>query len=337
MIKDCIPKLKAKIDLSSAEMESVMQEIMSGAAAKDDIAQFLLALREKGAVVNEITAAARIMRRFFVTVETAKEVVLDTCGTGGDKSGTFNISTIAAFVVAGCGITVAKHGNRSVSSCCGSADVLEALGVNVKMETSRLKDCLEKVGIAFLFAQSLHPAMKHAAPIRKELGVETIFNILGPLTNPALATHQMMGVYTKDLVEPLAYVLKNLGLKRALVVHGSDGLDEVTTTGITFASEFKDGKVNSFTINPQDFGIKLASSSDLKGGNLEQNAGIFKEILKGATGPKRDIVILNAGCALYLSEKAKDIKQGIKLAEESIDRRYALNKLEQLIEFSKNE
>ncbi len=336
MIKDYLKKLRDKVDLTPAEIEDVMHQIMSGKAEKQDIAEFLLGLREKGASVEEITGAARIMRKFFIPVETDKEVVLDTCGTGGDKKGTFNISTIAAFVVAGQGVTVAKHGNRSVSSYCGSADVLEALGVNVRMETSRLKECLEKVGIAFLFAQSLHPAMKHAAPIRKELGVETIFNVLGPLTNPAKATHQMMGVYTRDLVLPLAQVLKNLGLKRAMVVHGSDGLDEVTTTGETFAAEFKgtEFEVNPLVINPQDYGIKIAQESDIKGGDLLVNTQIFRAVLGGGPGPKRDIVILNAGAALYVAERAKDIKEGIALAQESIDKGLARKKLEQLIEFS---
>ncbi len=334
MIKDCLPKLKNKISLSSSEIEDIMQEIMFGKAEKEDIAQFLLALREKGVSIEEITGAAIIMRKFALRIETKKEVVLDTCGTGGDKSGTFNISTISALVVAGAGVTVAKHGNRSVSSCCGSADVLEALGVNLNMEISRLKDCLENIGIAFLFAQSLHPAMKQVAAIRKELGVETIFNILGPLTNPASATHQMMGVYKKDLVETLANVLNNLGLKRALVVHGSDGLDEVTTTGITFVSELKDNEVGSFTINPEDYGIKIAKLLDLKGGSLEQNTNIFKDILRGATGPKRDIIVLNAGCALYTAEKTRNIPEGIRLAQNSIDSGAALKKLEQLIEFS---
>ncbi len=334
MIKDYLVKLRSRVDLSSAEIEDIMQEIMSGKAEKEDIASFLLGLRAKGAIVEEITGAARIMRKFFIPVETGQEVVLDTCGTGGDKKGTFNISTIAAFVVAGQGVVVAKHGNRSVSSCCGSADVLEALGVNIRMETSRLKECLEKVGIAFLFAQSLHPAMKYAAPIRKELGVETIFNILGPLTNPAKATHQLMGVYSRDLVVPLVQVLKNLGLKRAMVVYGSDGLDEVTTTGVTFASEFKNREINSFAIDPQDYGVKIASDSDIKGGDLSVNAQIFRDVLGGATGFKRDIVVLNAGCALYVAEKAENIQAGIKLAEESIDKGFAKKKLEQLIEFS---
>lgn len=334
MIKDCLPKLKNKINLSSAEIEAAIEEIMSGKAEKQDIAQFLLSLREKGASVEEITGAAKIMRKFALRIETKKEIVLDTCGTGGDKQGTFNISTICAFVVAGAGVTVAKHGNRSVSSCCGSADVLEALGVNVKMDVNRVRGCLENIGIAFLFAQSLHPAMKQVAAVRKELGVETIFNILGPLTNPASATHQMMGVYKKDLVEMLAYVLKNLGLKRALVVHGKDGLDEVTTTGITFASELKDNKINSFTIDPEVYGIKIAKPADLKGGSLEENTEIFRGILRGAAGPKRDIVILNAGCALYISEKANNIQEGIKLAENSFDSGAALKKLEQLINYS---
>ncbi|MDP2939332.1 MAG: anthranilate phosphoribosyltransferase [Candidatus Omnitrophota bacterium] len=334
MIKDSIQKLKNKINLSTLEIEDCFQEIMSGKAQKQEIAQFLLDLREKGATVEEITGAAKIMRKFAIKIETNKEIVLDTCGTGGDKLGTFNISTISALVVAGCGVTVAKHGNRSASSRCGSADVLEALGVNLNMDVSYLKDCLNNIGIAFLFAQNLHPAMKYAAAVRKELAVETIFNILGPLTNPASATHQMMGVYDKNLVNSLVYVLKNLGLKRALVVHGSDGLDEVTTTGISFASEFKDGNVNSFSINPQDCGIKIVDISQIKGSDLSTNTQILKDILGGQRGPKRDIVVLNAGCALYVAEKAKNIPDGIKLAKESIDSGAALKKLEQLRDYS---
>ena len=267
-MKSFIQKLHKKENLTQNEIEEVMHSIMSGTADKEDIAAFLLALRAKGPTVNEITGAAKIMRQFVVPIESKHKCILDTCGTGGDKKNTFNISTITAFVVAGAGVVVAKHGNRSVSSLCGSADILESVGVNLNVEEHRLEACLNEVGIAFLFAQKLHPAMKNVAPIRKELGVETIFNILGPLTNPANATHQIMGVYNRDLVEPMAHVLKNLGLKRAMVVHGNDGLDEITTTTKTFISEFNGTDVVSYDICPDELGIPIAKTEELQGGDL---------------------------------------------------------------------
>ena len=238
---------------------------------------FLLALNKKGPTVEEITACALIMRKFVIPVKSHHDIVLDTCGTGGDHKNTFNISTVTAIVVAACGVAVAKHGNRSVSSKCGSADVLEALGVNVHMEEKHLGECLDKIGLAFLFAQRLHPAMKNVAFARQELGVKTIFNILGPLTNPAQATHQMMGVYSRDLLKPMAQVLKNLGLKRALVVHGNDGLDEITTTGITFVSEFNGREIISYDINPDELGIARARIEDFVGGDAKTNAAIVRK------------------------------------------------------------
>jgi len=335
-MKSIINKLQEKKNLTADEMTQVMQAIMSGQALSGDIRSFLLALRTKGATVEEITVAAQIMREFVVRVSVADRVVLDTCGTGGDKVGTFNVSTLAALVVAGAGVKVAKHGNRSVSSRCGSADILEALGVDIHMPVERLAECLEKTGIAFLFAQRLHPAMKNVAPIRKELGVETIFNVLGPLTNPALATHQMMGIYDKALVEPMAHVLRNLGLKKALVVHGCDGLDEVTTTGKTFVSEFNGRDIQSYTITPMELGIRIVKLEDLKGGDLEVNVQISRDILAGQEGPQADIVLLNAGCALYISEKAKTISEGIAQARVSLKSGKAREKLEALQEFSQN-
>lgn len=333
-MKNYIEKLKAKTNLSPQEIEKIMHSIMIGHAAAEDVSEFLLALRAKGPTVEEITAASRIMRKFVLKITTRHDVILDTCGTGGDRQNTFNISTIAAFVVAGAKVVVAKHGNRSVSSRCGSADLLEALGVNLHIEQEHLSECLDEIGIAFLFAQKLHPAMKNVAQIRKELGVETIFNILGPLTNPALATHQMIGVYNRDLVQPVAEVLKNLGLERGLVVHGSDGLDEVTTTGSTFVSEFNGKEVLSYEIHPQELKIPLNSLEELRGGDLKKNVQIAEEILNGQKGPKRDIVVLNAGCALYTAGKAKNISEGIKLAEKSLDTGKALDKLDALKEFT---
>ncbi len=330
-----IHKLQQRENLSQEEIQDVMRQIMSGELANEQIATILLALRAKGATVDEITGAAKIMRKFVVGIKTKHKNVLDTCGTGGDRKHTFNISTISAFVVAGAGVIVAKHGNRSISSKCGSADLLEALGVNLNVEEEHLSECLDQVGIAFLFAQKLHPAMKNVAAVRKELGVDTIFNILGPLTNPAKATHQVMGVYNRDLIEPLAHVLKNLGLKRAVVVHGSDGLDEITTTGQTFICEYNGREIISYDIGPEELGFSLAQPKDLEGGDLPANLQIFIDILSGDKGPKRDIVVLNAAYALYIDGKVKKIAEGIKLAEHSIDSGKALKKLDELKAFTR--
>jgi len=329
-----IAKLREKRDLSGAEMEGALAAMMKGSVAKEDIAEFLLALREKTPTVEELTAGARVMRTFALRISTRHSVVLDTCGTGGDKKNTFNISTVSAFVVAGAGVAVAKHGNRSVSSRCGSADLLEALGINLAIEPEHLSECLDEVGIAFLFAQRLHPAMKNVASVRKELGVETIFNILGPLTNPAMATHQMIGVYDRGLLKPIVEVLKNLGSQKALAVHGADGLDEATTTGPTFASEFNGGEIVSYSIHPQDFKIAVSSPEALQGGDLQKNVQIALGILKGQKGPQRDVVLLNAGCGLYIAEKARTIEEGIRLAGQSIDSGRALEKLEALKDFT---
>ncbi len=329
-----IQKLQNRQDLTEGEIQAVMRLIMSGQAPHQSMAAFLIALNEKSPSIEEITGAAKILRDFSLEVKTKHPVVLDTCGTGGDKKGTFNISTITAFVVAGAGVVLAKHGNRSVSSHCGSADVLEALGVNISIDQKYLGECLDRIGIAFLFAQKLHPALKNVAAVRKSLGTETIFNILGPLLNPAKATHQMMGVYSRDYVEPLARVLKNLGLRRAFVVHGHDGLDEVTTTAKTFVSEFNGHEILSYDIDPVELGFLPAKESDLKGLDLKGNAAIVLDVLKGALGPKRDIVVLNAACALYCAEKVLSISEGIALANDSIDSGKALQKLEELKAFT---
>jgi len=333
-MKKYIQELQNKENLTQDEIEEVMHEIMSGEAREEDVAAFLLALRAKGPTVDEITGAAKIMRTFVVGIDTKHTDILDTCGTGGDKKNTFNISTITALVVAGAGVVVAKHGNRSVSSKCGSADLLEALGVNLGVEQQHLSACLDEVGIAFLFAQKLHPAMKNVAPIRKKLGVETIFNILGPLTNPAQATHQILGVYSRELIEPMAHVLKNLGLKRALVVHGSDGLDEITTTDKTFISEYNGSEIISYDISPDELGFNCAKPHDLEGGDLHTNVHICEDILGGKGGPKRDIVLLNAAYALYVAEKVGNISEGLDLARETIDSGKALIKLEELKSFT---
>jgi anthranilate phosphoribosyltransferase len=275
-----------------------------------------------------------IMRKFVIPVKTHHEIILDVVGTGGDHKNTFNISTVTAIIVAACGVPVAKHGNRRVSSLCGSADVLEALGINVQMEEKWLGACLDKIGLAFLFAQRLHPAMKNVAFARQELGVKTIFNILGPLTNPAQATHQIMGVYNRDLLEPMAQVLKNLGLRRALVVHGNDGLDEITTTDRTFVSEFNGQDIISYDIDPDELGIPRARIEDLTGGDAAVNAALARGILKGERGPKRDIVVVNAAYALYTADAVENLLQGMRMAQHAIDSGRALQKLEELKEYT---
>lgn len=334
MIKEAIAKVVEKKNLTEDEMVSVMREIMEGEATPAQIAAFITALRMKGETVDEITGAARVMREKALKVKTKASVVVDTCGTGGDESFTFNISTAAAFVAAGAGLTVAKHGNRSVSSKSGSADVLKSLGVNIEAEVERVEECLDNIGIGFLFAPMMHGAMKHAAPVRREIGIRTIFNILGPLTNPAGARYQVLGVYRSELTEVLANVLKNLGSARAFVVSGNDGLDEMTLTTETKVSELKDGKVNTYSIKPEEFGMTRCKLFELQGGEPDDNARIIHEILKGDKGAKRDVVVLNAAAAIVASGMAKDIKEGIKLAEEAIDSGKAMDKLEKLIEIT---
>ncbi|MDD4980357.1 MAG: anthranilate phosphoribosyltransferase [Candidatus Omnitrophica bacterium] len=334
MIKEAINELSLKNNLTPDLMRKVMEEIMTGKAKTAEIVSFLDALNKKGETVEEITAAVSVMRNHVTKIRTDKDVVLDTCGTGGDKKGTFNVSTLAAFVASGAGITVAKHGNRSVSSSCGSADILEALGVNINMPKKNIEECLNDIGIAFLYAPNLHPAMKYAMPARKQMGVRTIFNILGPLTNPAGATHQLLGVYEIRWVKILATVLGNLGTTHALVVHSQDGLDEVSTTARTYVSETYQGSLKDYEINPQDFGFPKVQLEDLRGKEVCDNTRIVLDVLKGEAGPKRDIVLLNAAAAIYAADKAKSLEEGIKMASESIDSGKALEKLEALKEYS---
>ena len=336
MIKESIGVLFRKQDLSAGQMTAAMEEIMSGKADMQHIVSFLTALNEKGESVEELTAAVLVMRRYVTKINTKHKIILDTCGTGGDTKGTFNVSTIVAFVASGCAIAVAKHGNRCVSSCCGSADILEALGININLSKEKLENCLDEIGIAFLFAQNLHPAMKYAMPARKQIGKRTMFNILGPLTNPAGATHQLVGVYDKRWTEILAKVLANLGTVHAMVVHGEDGLDEITTTAQTFVSETNNGKINNYEIIPEHFGIKKAKLEDLSGGNASYNAKILLDILNRKPGPQRDIVILNAAAAIYTADKARNLRDGIKLAAESIDSGSALKKLNLLKEYGQS-
>ena len=334
MIKDAIKKLSQRKDLTPLEMQETIAEILSGSSDTADIVAFLTSLNDKGETVEELTAAVEAMLKYVQPVIVNRPNILDTCGTGGDKKGTFNISTITAFVAAGAGVTVAKHGNRSVSSKCGSADILEALGVNINMDKDRIKKCLEKIGIAFLFAPNLHPAMKHVMPARKQIGKRTMFNMLGPLINPARATNQLIGVYSAEWTKILAHVLYNLGTLHVLVVHGQDGLDEVTTTDRTIISEVNAGKFSDYEIVPEDFGFRRARLEDLICSDISENLGIAMDVLKGKKGYHRDIVLLNSGCAIYAGNKADSIKKGIDLAVESIDSGMALGQLELLKAYS---
>ncbi|MEO0562692.1 MAG: anthranilate phosphoribosyltransferase [Chloroflexota bacterium] len=323
--------------LQSDEAEAVMDEIMSGDATPAQIGAYLMALRMKGETPDEIVGSAKAMREKAHTVPTKYDGadLLDTCGTGGDKSGTFNISTTVAFVCAGAGVPVAKHGNRAATSKSGSADVLESLGVNIGLTPEQVGGCVDEIGIGFLFARSLHPAMKHVALPRRELAVRTIFNILGPLTNPAGAKRQLMGVFSADITDLMANVLGQLGAVSAMVVNGYGGLDELTTTGPNKVSHFHDGRVDTYDLDPKALGFDGASISDLYGGEPDVNAGILRGVLDGSVrGPKRDVVILNAGAALFVAGKAADIPGGIKLADETINSGAAVGKLDALIEKS---
>ena len=333
MIKEALQKVIEGHDLSSDEARSVMETIMNGEASDAQIGGFLVAMRLKGETVREIASFTRVMREKATRIDAgAKTDVLDTCGTGGDGAHTFNISTVTAFVAAGAGITVAKHGNRSVSSECGSADVLKELGINIDITPDKVSECLRKVGISFLFAPKLHASMKHAIGPRRELGIRTFFNILGPMTNPAGANRQLIGVYSAGLVEKIAGVLSELGSARAFVVHGGDGLDEVTTTRETLVAEVKNGLVMVSTFNPGDMGIERAFPQNLAGGDASENAALFTSVLSGEKGPKRDIVLVNSAFAICAGGRAETPKDGIELARNSIDSGAAMAKFEALRE-----
>ncbi len=336
LIQEAIAKAMEGRDLTEAQAESAMTQIMEGQATPAQIGAFLIALRMKGESVSEITGCARAMRRSAVPVRPQRmETLVDTCGTGGDGAGTFNISTTAAFVVAGAGQPVAKHGNRSVSSQCGSADVLEALGVNLDLTPDQVAACVDEVGIGFLFAPKLHPAMKHAIGPRRELGVRTIFNVLGPLTNPANASAQVLGVYDPNLTETMARVLGALGSQAAFVVHGSGGLDELTTAGSNRVSVLRDGQVETHSFDPADLGFPRARPADLHGGDANENAAITRGILAGKlNGVRRDVVVLNASAALVAGGQAQTLPEGIRLAERSLDSGSAQRVLDHLIEFT---
>ncbi len=329
MIKEAIHILVNNIGLTESETAECMREIMEGRATDAQIGAFLTALRMKGETVEEITGAARIMRQKATTIR-APEGVLDTCGTGGDMAGTFNISTTTAFVVAAAGVPVAKHGNRSVSSRSGSADVLEALGVKIDLPPEKVEHCLFETGFGFLFAPLFHPAMKFAVRPRRELGVRTIFNILGPLTNPAGARRQVLGVFAEKLTNTLARVLGNLGAVHAMVVHGNDGLDEVSISDATKVSQLKDGDVVNFSIAPEDFGFWRSSVDEIRGGSSEENAAITRAILDGEKGPKRDITLMNAALAFVVAGKTDDIRTAADMAADAIDSGRAARKLDEV-------
>jgi len=330
MLKQALSKVIEGGSLTREEAAQVMRGIMQGEAPAVQVAGLLVALRVRGETVDEITGFAQVMREKSVRIECSRRPLLDTCGTGGDVVKTFNISTAAAFVVAGAGVAVAKHGNRSVTSRCGSADVLEALGVSLQADAHTAASCLSEIGIAFLFAPSFHPAMKHAAPIRGELGVRTVFNLLGPLTNPAGANCQLLGVPAPQWVEPIAGVLAKLGCERALVVHGMHGLDEVSTLGETVVAEVSDGSVRSYTLSPSDFGLRAATAQDLAGGDAASNAELLLSILSGEPGFQRDVVLANAAAALLAAGVANGLAQAMEIAGASIDTGAAMQRLEAL-------
>ena len=335
MIKELIAKIVSGKDLSEGEMEQAITFIMDGNATHSQIAAFITALRMKGETVDEICGAARAMRRKALSFHVnAEGPILDTCGTGGDVSNTFNISTACAFVAAAGGVRVAKHGNRAVSSRSGSADVLEALGVRIDIAPELVKRCIEEIGIGFLFAPLFHGAMKHAAPARHEIGIRTIFNLLGPLTNPVGADVQVLGIFSPDLTERIAQVLMKLGIKEAMVVSGLDGMDEISICAESRISHLKDGNIETFHIAPEKFGIKRCHSDQLKGGDPIESARIIMNIFSGEKGPKRDVVLINSAAAFVVSGKAKDFAEGIRLAQEVIDSGLAMKKLNELREFT---
>jgi len=336
MITDIIHKLVDRINLNEAEARHAMEELMAGRATDVQIAGFLTALRMKGESASELAAFARVMRERSEPFWNGDvPPVLDTCGTGGDRSGTFNISTASAFVVAGAGIRVAKHGNRSASSKCGSADVLEALGIDIQMPTDKLRQAVRDIGIGFLFAQRFHTSMKHVMPARTQLGMRTVFNVIGPLSNPALPKFQVIGVASMMMIDLVAHALQELGTEHSFVICGKDGVDEISISAPTAIRELKEGEIASYTISPEDFGIFSVSTAKIQGGDAATNATILESIFRGERGPKRDVVLLNAAAAIVAGGAADKMQEGIRVAEHSIDSGAALKKLENLRELSK--
>ena len=346
MILDALHRIAThRQSLARDEAREVMTEVLAGKCSDAQIAALLVALHMKGETVEEIVGFAEAIRESAVPLEvqsepildtsgTGRDALVDTCGTGGDASGTFNISTATAFVVAGAGVRVAKHGNRSVTSKCGSADVMESLGVNINLSAAKIAACLQQIGIAFLFAPAMHSAMKHVQVARRELRLRTVFNLLGPLTNPARATCQVVGVYSVELVEKLAEALGMLGARRALVVHGEDGLDEVTITGSTRIGELRNGQVRSYEVTPEEFGLARASLNDISGGDAVQNARLIRAVLSGEKSARRDVVLLNSSAALVAAGSADHLRDGVPMAATSIDSGAALAKLEALVAFT---
>jgi anthranilate phosphoribosyltransferase len=345
MIATATQKIIARHHLSRAEAEAAMEQILTGGSTEAEIVGLLTALREKGETVDELVGFATVMRSHATPIFPAEsmgsavhgQVLVDTCGTGGDCSGTFNISTAASFVVAGAGVRVAKHGNRSVSSKCGSADVLEALGIAIELSPERTRAAIEQIGFGFLFAPAMHTAMKHAMPARRKIGGQTIFNLLGPLTNPAGASAQIVGVYDGLRAAMLAEALGELGVRRAFVVHGADGLDEISLSGESTVAELKDGAVRSYTVTPEDFGFSRAPLEAIAGGNALHNAEIIRQILEGEPGPRREIVLANAAAALVAAGRAADFMGGVSVAAKAIDSGAARAILDALIQFSQEE
>jgi len=335
MFTEYLRKIVQRIDLTESEMSEVMSEIFSGSVTEAQIGALMAALATKGETVEELAGAAKAMRRKAKRIQTSVGTVVDTCGTGGDGTRTFNISTTTAFVVAGCGVTVAKHGNRSISSSCGSADLLEALGVNLETDPEIVEEAIQGIGIGFLYAPLYHSAMRFAAKARKEVGLRSIFNMLGPLTNPAGANCQLLGVYAPELTEMFANALHLLGAKRAFVVHGRDGLDEISVCAPTRVAELNDGLIRTYDIHPDQYFGQLADPASMKGGDPEVNAGITLSILKGENGPGGNVVVLNAAAALVAAGKAEDLREGIHMARDSIDKGAAMQKLEALVAYTK--
>ncbi|QTA90405.1 anthranilate phosphoribosyltransferase [Desulfonema magnum] len=333
MFRENLSKIVKRIDLSEEEMSQMISEIFSGNITDAQIGAMMGALATKGETFEELAGAAKAMRRKARRIQTSASTVMDTCGTGGDGAQTFNISTTTAFVVAACGVTVAKHGNRSISSQCGSADLLEILGVKLDSDPEIVEEAVEDIGIGFLFAPLYHSAMRYAANARKEVGLRSIFNMLGPLTNPAAANCQLLGVYAPELTEMFAQALRLLGTKRAFVVHGHDGLDEISVCAPTRVSELNDGIIRTYDIHPEQFFGEQAEPEDLVGGTPQENAEITKKILAGEKGPKRNVVVLNASAALVAAGKAEDFREGIRIAEASLDDGTASEKLASLIRF----
>ncbi len=334
MIRESIAKLADRKDLTVQEAQDVMEEIMTGEATPSQMGAFLMGLRMKGETAAEITGCARAMRAHVTKVTPKASPLLDTCGTGGDGACTFNVSTAVAFVIAGAGVPVAKHGNRSVSSNCGSADVLEALGVNIQLGPDEIAHCIDEAGIGFLFAPRLHPAMKNAIAPRREMGIRTVFNVLGPLTNPAAAEVQLLGVYDSSLTDVVARVLLLLGSRSAMVVHGDGGLDELSVTGPNKVTQLRDGEITTYVLDPRDLGLSRCEPVHLKGGLPQENARLIRNLLRGEKGPRRDTVLLNAAAGLLAAGTASDMADGLQQAADSIDSTRAMSKLTQLTDLS---